>query len=82
MLQLWEVRPPRGEPAKWEITFISHTGNLIALLWLWHSEIFLSQVNTEGELTNLEMFETFPDYNETAKVLGGRTGVIPEKLTT
>ena len=41
-----------------------------------------SQVNTEGELTNLEMFETFPDYNETAKVLGGRTGVIPEKLTT
>ena len=42
----------------------------------------ISQVNTEGELTNLEMFETFPDYNETAKVLGGRTGVIPEKLTT
>ena len=82
MLQLWEVRPPRGETAKWEITFISHTGNLIALLWLWQSENVLSQVNTEGELTNLEMFETFPDYNETAKVLGGRTGVIPEKLTT
>ena len=41
-----------------------------------------SQVETSGEMTNLNGFVSFPDYPSTAKVMGGKSAVIPDKITT
>ena len=35
-----------------------------------------------GEMTNRDNFVSFPDYPSTAKVMGGKTALIPDKITT
>jgi len=41
------------------------------------------QVSHHGEVSNLDMFKSFPDYPETAKVMGGKSGVsLLDKVTT
>ena len=43
---------------------------------------FFLQVSPSGEISNIDQFRSFPDYPETAKVFGGKSGMIPEKVTT
>ena len=45
-------------------------------------ETFFLQVSPSGEISNIDQFRSFPDYPETAKVFGGKSGMIPEKVTT
>ena len=41
------------------------------------------QVSHYGEVSNLDMFKSFPDYPDTAKVMGGKSGVsLLDKVTT
>ena len=41
------------------------------------------QVSHHGEVSNLDMFKSFPDYPDTAKVMGGKSGVsLLDKVTT
>ena len=42
----------------------------------------LFQIETSGEMSNLNNFVSFPDYPSTAKVMGGKSAVIPDKITT
>merc|ERR1719342_974137 len=36
------------------------------------------EVNDDGEISNLEDFKSFPDYDESAKVFGGKHALIPD----
>jgi len=47
-----------------------------------HLLLYPVQVETSGEMTNLNGFVSFPDYPSTAKVMGGKSAVIPDKITT
>ncbi len=41
------------------------------------------QVSHYGEVSNLDGFKSFPDYPESAKVMGGKSGVsLLDKVTT
>jgi len=40
------------------------------------------QVEQNGDIRNLPDFESFPDYPSTAKVFGGKSAMIPDKVTT
>ena len=57
----------------------------VGCIWLLldsRCSIVTSQVETSGEMTNLNGFVSFPDYPSTAKVMGGKSAVIPDKITT
>jgi len=47
-----------------------------------HLLLYPVQVETSGEMSNLNNFVSFPDYPSTAKVMGGKTALIPDKITT
>jgi len=40
------------------------------------------QVEQSGEISNLANFTSFPDYPSTARVMGGKQAMIPDKITT
>jgi len=44
--------------------------------------LYPMQVDAGGNISNLERFKSFPDYPETAKIFGSKSGMIPEKITT
>jgi len=44
--------------------------------------LYPMEVSPSGEISNIDQFRSFPDYPETAKVFGGKSGMIPEKVTT
>jgi phospholipase D1/2 len=39
-------------------------------------------VDGQGNISNLNMFISFPDYPSTAKIFGTKSSMLPEKLTT
>jgi phospholipase D1/2 len=47
-----------------------------------HLLLYPVQIDTNGEMSNLNGFVSFPDYPSTAKVMGGKSAVIPDKITT
>ena len=47
-----------------------------------HLLLYPVQVDRSGEMRNLDNFVSFPDYPSTAKVMGGKSAVLPEKITT
>jgi len=47
-----------------------------------HLLLYPVQVEMNGEMTNRDNFVSFPDYPSTAKVMGGKSAVIPDKITT
>ena len=47
-----------------------------------HLLLYPVQVERSGEMRNLDNFVSFPDYPSTAKVMGGKSAVLPEKITT
>lgn len=47
-----------------------------------HLLLYPIQVDAGGNISNLDKFTSFPDYPSTAKIFGGKSGMIPEKITT
>lgn len=47
-----------------------------------HLLLYPVQVDANGNISNIDRFTSFPDYPSTAKIFGGKSGMIPEKITT
>ena len=79
-LQLRDVRDEPDGATSRPSASLSCAGSFIKCQTVF--EPHLLQVDMNGEMSNLDNFVSFPDYPSTAKVMGGKSAVIPDKITT